>query len=71
MKRCDVCLKETGELVQLMKSYQTLDIKECCEDCRKVLDEHKSKLQTVTAHILTDWLVAFIKNLRMKAGESK
>ena len=72
MKRCDICWKETDELVVLMKSYQTTNIKEVCDPCRKILDEHKSKLQTVTAKVLTCWLGEFIQTLHQKyTGDKK
>lgn len=66
MKRCDICWKETDELVQLMDSYKTTQIKDVCDPCRKILDEHKSKLQTVTAKVLSCWLVEFIESLQKK-----
>ena len=66
MKRCDICWKETDELVELMNSYKTTNIKEVCNPCRKILDEHKSKLQTVTAMVLTTWLVEFIQNMHVR-----
>lgn len=66
MKSCDICGKESDYLAELLTSYQTTEVKECCRDCEKVLNEHKSKLQTVTARILTDWLKRFIAERRAR-----
>lgn len=64
MKCCDICGERTEYLAELLTSYQTTDIREVCRECEKVLNEHKSKLQTVTARILTDWLKRFIAERR-------
>lgn len=64
MKQCDICLKETDNLVDLLDCYKTSQIKQLCTDCEKVVNKHKSELQTVTSRMLTDWLKRFMTNKR-------
>lgn len=67
MKQCDVCLEKTNDLVDLLESHRTIEINEVCQPCRKVLDSHKSKLQTVTSRLLLDWFKRFMENKRADA----
>ena len=67
MKQCDVCLEKTDDLVDLLESHRTMEINEVCQPCRKVLDFHKSKLQTVTSSLLLDWFKRFMENKRSEA----
>ena len=57
---CDICGKRGVPLVDLLDSHKTSDIHQVCDECRRVLDTHKSKLQTVTMGILLDWFKRFM-----------
>lgn len=61
---CDICGKTGGNLVDLLKTYQTEDIKSICNECERVVNDKHSKLMTFVLNVKKVLLLRFIRNLK-------
>lgn len=64
MTRCDICGKEDSNLVDLLESYKTPEIKQVCNGCASVLTKKKCDILSVTARMTSQWLRLFMETLR-------
>lgn len=51
---CDICGSNKSDLVDLLKPYQTDDIKQICRDCEKVVNGKNSSLMSMVLKIKRD-----------------
>lgn len=63
MQTCDICGKQTADLVSLKSVYQTDDIKEICSDCQVTVNNQLDKLFKITFKTNQHWLKTFMMNL--------
>lgn len=63
---CDVCGKTGTPLEDLLKPYQTDDIKAVCPECEEIINEQHSKLTDAVYKIRAEWLKRFIQNMRSR-----
>lgn len=71
MKKCDLCGKETEsfmDLTELREQYQTSNVKDVCESCRKELNDYLCKIDTLisktTRQIKMNYWQKVIDNLK-------
>jgi len=66
VKTCDICGKDAKYLDTIRDQYQTDGIKDICDECRREVNDHLSKLQLLSSKMNEHWLKKFMKNLALK-----
>ncbi len=58
---CDVCGKTGTDLVDLLSTYQTADIKSICPSCEKIVNRKHGKLLSMVLNIKAELMKNFMK----------
>jgi hypothetical protein len=66
VKTCDVCKRETTELVDLLDAYKTADIKQVCGPCETKINKQWRKINEATSKIRMTWVHGFIEQMKRR-----
>lgn len=63
-KICDLCKNSVNDLVPLLDTYATKDIKEICTPCEAMVNDHLYKIRALNRNMTTTMLQRFMEILK-------